>query len=66
MKKKYIGVLWIASALTLFSACDATDKFPTDSFTDENFWTSTQNLELYANGFYGNLGGANSANNQYK
>ena len=60
MKKKYIGVLWIASALTLFSACDATDKFPTDSFTDENFWTSTQNLELYANGFYGNLGGANS------
>lgn len=41
-------------------SCDVTNEFPTDSFTDENYWTSTKNLELYANGFYENLGGANS------
>lgn len=56
MNIKYIA---IGSALAGLVSCDVTDKFPTDSFTDENYWTSTKNLELYANGFLGNLGGAN-------
>lgn len=57
MNTKHIVVGLIMLGLT---SCDVTDKFPTDSFTDENYWTSTKNLELYANGFLGNLGGANS------
>lgn len=56
-KNIIISLIVIVAGL---SSCDVTNEFPTDSFTDENYWTSTKNLELYANGFYGNLGGADS------
>lgn len=59
MKTRYFVINYFL-LMTLLLSCDATDKFPTDSFTDENYWTSVENLKLYANGFYGNLGGANA------
>ena len=46
-------------ALSLFAgmtaACDYTDLSPLDSFTDQTYWTSTNDLKLYANGLYGVL-----------
>lgn len=46
-------------ALSLFAgmtaACDYTDLSPLDSFTDQSYWTSTNDLKLYANGLYGVL-----------
>lgn len=54
----------IASLMLLFTACDDfLDKGPLDTFTDENFWTSENNVTGYANTFYeeftgyGNAGG---------
>lgn len=34
------------------------DLYPEDSVSDENFWKSEKDLELFANGFYGILPGA--------
>ena len=59
MNTKHI-ITGFAVLLTSLPSCDVTDKFPSDSFTDENFWSSTKNLELYANGFYETLGGVGS------
>ena len=43
----------------MFSSCsDLLDLYPEDSLSDPKFWTSVQDLELYANGFYGILPGA--------
>ncbi len=54
----------IASLMLLFTACnDFLDKGPLDEFTDENFWTSENNVIGYTNTFYedflgyGNAGG---------
>lgn len=57
MNTKHI-IAGLAMILAGLPSCDVTNEFPTDSFTDENYWSSPKNLELYANGFYSNLGGA--------
>ncbi|MDE6529043.1 MAG: RagB/SusD family nutrient uptake outer membrane protein, partial [Muribaculaceae bacterium] len=44
--------------ITLASCSDALELYPVDSVSDENFWNSEKDLELYANGFYGILPGA--------
>lgn len=58
MNSKYI-LAACAAAMLAMPGCDVVDKIPSDGFTDANYWVSTKNLELYANNFYGNLGGAN-------
>ena len=57
-------LIYIASLLLFFTACnDFLDKGPLDTFTDENFWTSENNVTGYTNTFYedflgyGNAGG---------
>lgn len=42
----------------LTSCSDMLDLYPEDSFSDEIFWKTEQDLELYANGLYGVLPGA--------
>lgn len=43
----------------VFTSCaDMLDLYPEDSVSDENFWKNEQDLELFANGFYGILPGA--------
>lgn len=51
-----IAALACASAFT--SCADMLDLYPEDSVSDENFWKSEKDLELFANGFYGILPGA--------
>lgn len=58
MKNKYLIVA--ASVMVALSSCKNTDLTPTDSITDATFWRTTNDLEQYANGFYGNLGEANA------
>ena len=57
-------IIYIASFMLFFTACnDFLDKGPLDTFTDENFWTSENNVIGYSNTFYedflgyGNAGG---------
>lgn len=52
---KYI--MYTAAFTGLLTACDVTDRSPIDSLTDASYWTSVQDLKLYANGLYGNLDG---------
>lgn len=57
MKLKYIWAL--VGVMVLGTSCnDIIDLSPKDSFTDESYWTSVDDLEKYANRFYTNLGGA--------
>jgi len=53
MKLKYL--IYIAIFSGSLVACDVTDLSPIDSFTDESYWTSVNDLKLYANSLYGNL-----------
>ncbi|SCD22151.1 SusD family [Proteiniphilum saccharofermentans] len=53
MKLKYL--IYVAIFSGSLVACDVTDLSPIDSFTDESYWTSVNDLKLYANGLYGNL-----------
>lgn len=55
MKHKYLVVA--TSALLALSSCGVTDLTPSDSINDAIFWKTTNDLELYANSFYTNLGG---------
>lgn len=52
MKLKYLYTLILAVSLI---RCDFTDLSPIDSFTDESYWTSVNDLKLYANSLYTNL-----------
>jgi len=61
---KKLNITCIVSLVILFSACsDFLDKGPLDTFTNDNFWTSENNIKGYANTFYqdftgyGNAGG---------
>ena len=57
MKLKYIWAL--AGVMGLTTSCnDIIDLSPIDSFTDESYWRSVDDLEKYANRFYTNLGGS--------
>lgn len=64
MKAKYISAAMLAVS-ALFTSCDVTDLSPLDSVTDKSFWNSTTDLELYANGLLGNLGGAGAYGDQF-
>ncbi|EGN57657.1 RagB/SusD domain-containing protein [Hallella multisaccharivorax DSM 17128] len=51
--RNYIFILAMAG---LYAACDDyTDLKPIDSITDASYWTSPNDLKLYANGLYGLL-----------
>lgn len=51
MKLKYIAAM--AGLMSITSACnDIIDLKPLDSFTDESYWTSIDDLTRYANRFY--------------
>lgn len=54
MKLKYL--IYIAIFSGSLVACNVADLSPIDSFTDESYWTSVNDLKLYANGLYENLG----------
>lgn len=58
MKFKYIPSAAALALSVMFSSCDVTDLKPLDSMTDASFWSTTTDLELYANGLLGNLGSA--------
>lgn len=53
MKLRNILILTAAVTGSALSSCDYTDLSPLDSFTDESFWTTPNDLKLYANGLYG-------------
>jgi hypothetical protein len=56
MKKIYI--LGTVFAAMLLSSCNnILDKSPLDSFTNDNFWLSADNVSAYANTFYNNFKG---------
>lgn len=52
MKVKFITI--ILFSLLLFVGCnnDFMERYPLDSITDQNFWKSESDLELYCNSFY--------------
>ena len=56
MNIKYISTLAVGLGLVMTS-CDVTNLAPWDSLTDASYWRTTTDLELYANGLYGNLPG---------
>lgn len=61
MKLKYLAL----AGLLGFTACDdIIDLKPLDSFTDESYWTSVDDLRGYANRFYTNLSGPSSSGDQ--
>lgn len=58
MKLKYIAAM--AGLMSITSACnDIIDLKPLDSFTDESYWTSIDDLTRYANRFYPMFSGPN-------
>lgn len=53
MKARY---LFASAALTgALAACNFADLDPIDSLTDQSYWTSVNDLKLYATSLYGNL-----------
>lgn len=56
MKTKNIFLIATLFGASFFTSCaDMLDLYPEDSVSDENFWKNEQDLELFANGFYGIL-----------
>lgn len=56
--KHYIKIAAV-SCLALFASCeDKLDLYPEDSISEETFFNNATDLELFANGFYGLLPGA--------
>lgn len=58
MKRNKIIALAAVACMALTSCSDLLDLYPEDAISDPNFWKSEQDLELFANGFYGILPGA--------
>ncbi len=59
MKTRNIYMIAALFCVSVSTSCtDMLDLYPEDSVSDENFWKSEQDLELFANGFYGILPGA--------
>jgi hypothetical protein len=53
MKKKFILILSVVTLL--FAGCEKfLDRQSLTTMNDENYWTSENNLRLFANGFYAN------------
>jgi hypothetical protein len=56
MKKLIISI--IAVAAFVFAGCDhLLEQQPKDQFSDSNFWTSENNVEIFANSFYNEFTG---------
>ena len=53
MKIKHI--FYWAILMGTLGSCDVTNLSPKDSFTDETYWNTVNDLKLYANGLYGNI-----------
>ncbi|HWS59548.1 MAG TPA: RagB/SusD family nutrient uptake outer membrane protein [Flavobacterium sp.] len=47
-----LSLLVLAISMTLFGCSDFLDKEPQDIFTDDNYWTSENNVKTYSWGFY--------------
>ena len=61
MKLKYLALVGLLG----FTACDdVIDLKPLDTFTDESYWTSVDDLRNYANRFYTNLAAPSSTYDQ--
>lgn len=56
MKHKFFIVA--LAAFAALTSCEVTNLTPSDSLNDATYWKSTNDLKLYANSFYGSLGGA--------
>jgi hypothetical protein len=50
--KLKLALLVITLSVTLFGCSDFLDVEPKDVFTDENYWTSENNVKTYSWGFY--------------
>lgn len=59
MKLRYISIILAACALC--SCKDALDLKPLDSFTDVSYWSTVNDLKLYANGLYTLLPGPSAS-----
>lgn len=57
MKKYTSFILFAVMGLSLVSCEDVLTKNPLTKFTEDNFWTSETNVELYANYFYNTFAG---------
>lgn len=55
---KILKIINILLSVLLFNSCNSfLDKGPLDTFTNENFWTSENNVKGYANTFYNDFSG---------
>ena len=50
--KKLISILFVIASLALVSCNKVLTKDPLTKFTNDNYWSSEANVELYANYFY--------------
>lgn len=57
MKKLFYTSIFALSVFVLAGCDGLLDQKPKDQFTDSNFWTSEQNLKVFANSFYGQFSG---------
>ena len=60
MKKHTIYSMAIA-ALALAGCDNLLDQSPKDQFSNDNFWTSEDNVEIFANSFYDEFTGYGSS-----
>jgi hypothetical protein len=70
MKKIFRTILYVTTAVILFSSCsDWLDLTPTDKLTDKVIWEDESSVDLYVNGFYtyihqyGQFGSAQASGN---
>lgn len=60
MKKKFIKYIGFASTvLLLFTSCNSLDLAPTNKFTEENYWTTTEKANMVLNMAYSQMYDAN-------
>ena len=55
IKNIMVAALFAGTGLTFTSCEDFTDLSPIDSFTDQSYWTTVDDLKMYATSFYGLL-----------
>lgn len=61
MKNKYNILLFGVALLFVTSCNDITDLKPLDSLTDSSYWRNVDDLQKYAENFYGNLSGPSAS-----
>lgn len=57
MKKIYTFGAALSAAVLLISCNNILDKGPLDTFSNDNFWISENNVSSYANTFYNDFTG---------